>query len=513
MDTSMDEARQDRVKELFDTALQMPTARRNDFLNDECAGDTELLTEVQELLATHIDNLIMAAGPAGTRIRPVIDNRVGQQIGPHQIVEKIGIGGMGVIYKAYDSRLDRHVALKFIPKYLSADAEARERFVTEARAASRLDNPYICVIHDIDESPDGMLFITMPFYDGETLDTRIARGALPLIEAVEIAIQVSEGLAAAHRQHIVHRDIKPANIMLTDNGAKILDFGVAKLDNVKLTHTGSSIGTLAYMSPEQLRGETVDGRSDIWALGATLFEMVSGRRAFPDEGLPQVVHTVAYGTEDPVQALAEDMPAPLLDLLRNCLERDLAQRLPDMDSMLDELIRLRNALTSRRPLPRQKDKPPRTRFAWDERVLEELADILLPHVGPLAGMLVTANAKQAADVPSLAQTLAEKIPAANEREQFLQKVKQRLAAHTHPPLPRTVQTDGTVCGVNLSPAQLAQLEAGFTPYIGPMAGTLIRRAAGKVNRFDELCQLLAEHIPNPLERQRFLQEVHDASTI
>lgn len=510
----MDESRRDRIKELFDLALRWPTTQRTEYLEYKCNGDAGLLAEVQAMLAAHISNPNNLAGPAGTRIRQISDNRIGQKVGPHQILEKIGVGGMGVIYKAHDARLDRHVALKFIPKYLNADEEVRERFITEARAASRLDNPHICVIHDIEEAPDGMLFITMPFYEGETLDMRIARGALPLTEAVDIALQVCDGLAAAHRQHIVHRDIKPANIMLTDNGVRILDFGIAKLDNIKLTHTGSSIGTLAYMSPEQLRGEAVDGRADIWGLGATLFEMISGRRAFPDEGLPQVVHTVAYGNADPVQTLAADLPPPLLDLLRHSLARDLAHRLPNMDTMLAALVNLRDALTSSRPSRvRSGDPAPRTRFAWDDKLLAELANILLAYVGPLAPMLVNTSAKQAADVQALGHLLAEKIPSPEERDQFLRKVKLRLAAHTHPPIPKTVQTDGTVYGLNLSPTQLARLEAGLTPFIGPISGTLIRHTAGQVSEFADLCRQLAEHIPNERERQRFLQEVNDEEKI
>ncbi|MEJ2441186.1 MAG: serine/threonine-protein kinase, partial [Gammaproteobacteria bacterium] len=167
-------------------------------------------------------------------------------------------------------------------------------FMTEARAASRLDHPHICVIHDVNETADGQLYITMPYYTGETLDKHIDRGALALTDALEVAIQISDGLAEAHRHHIVHRDIKPPNIMLTDNGAKILDFGIAKLDNMRLTSTGNSIGTVAYMAPEQLRGDPVDARADVWAVGASLFEMISGKRAFPGDVLPQIVNAVLY---------------------------------------------------------------------------------------------------------------------------------------------------------------------------------------------------------------------------
>ena len=506
---SMDKTRWDRMQVLFDAALLLPAAQRAEFLEHECGGDVALLAEVQGLLEAHTGDLPKWTTSIGAEVREIVDNRIGQQIGPHRILDKIGVGGMGVIYKAHDARLDRHVALKFMPGFLNTDQEARERFMTEARAASRLDHPHICVIHDVGETPDGQLFITMPFYDGETLDKRISRGALPLTEAVEITIQVSDGLAEAHRQHIVHRDIKPANIMLTEHGAKILDFGIAKLDNIKLTSTGSSIGTMAYMSPEQLRGDAVDGRADIWAMGATLFEMISGKRAFPGEGLPQIVHAVLYAPEDPVQSLTADLPAPLLNLLQRTLARDLTQRFPDMDAMLDELISLRSVLTGKRPAHTSAAAVANKRFAWDDNLLQELANILLPYVGPLATMLVKTAAKQAADLNVLGQTLAEKIPMPTEREQFLQKVKLQLAARTHPPIPKTVHTNGTVSGINLTPTELARLEASFTPFIGPIAGAMIRRAASQANHFEELCQWLAEQIPNEAERQRFLQEVCD----
>jgi hypothetical protein len=307
----------------------------------------------------------------------------------------------------------------------------------------------------------------------------------------------------------VHRDIKPANIMLTEHGAKILDFGVAKLDNIKLTSTGSSIGTIAYMAPEQLRGEAVDGRADIWALGATLYEMIRGERAFPGEGLPQIVHAVLYAQDDPVQLLSPDLPPSLIELLQRTLARELNQRFPDMAAMLEALIELRNILTGKRPAHTGPAATPaaKTRFAWDEALLQELTATLLPFVGPLAQILVTAAAKQAADLTTLVQNLAEKIPNQHEREQFLQQVKLKLAAHTTPPQPRTVHTDGTVAGVQLTAEQLAQLEQHFTPFIGPIAGALIRHAASQAGSFDELCRYLAEQIPNQTERARFLQQI------
>jgi serine/threonine protein kinase len=507
----MEKTRWDRLQFLFDAALQQPATQRTEYLHHECGDDDELMAEVQELLEAHTAELPKWTTSIGAEVHDIVSSQTGEQIGHHRILDKIGIGGMGVIYKAYDSRLDRHVALKFMPGYLNGDEEARERFMTEARAASRLDHPHICVIHDVNETADGQLYITMPFYDGETLDNRIARGALPLTEAVEISIQVSDGLAAAHRHHIVHRDIKPANIMLTDHGAKILDFGIAKLDNIKLTSTGSSIGTMAYMSPEQLRGDAVDGRADIWAMGVTLFEMITGKRAFPGDNLPQIVDAVLYNYDDPLQSVAEDLPVPLTNLLQHSLVREIDQRYPDMDTMLADLIQIRSILTGKRPLPTVVKPVARKKFEWEEGLLQEFSNTLLPFVGPLAATLVKNAAKQAADVTTLAQSLAEKIPTPHEREEFLQQIKLKMVAHTHPPIPKTARASGTLSGIDLTPEQLALLENSFIPYIGPIASALIRHASSQTSQYEELCQYLADQIPSEVERNQFLQKVKHAT--
>ena len=206
---------------------------------------------------------------------------IGRTISNYQILEKLGEGGMGVVYKAQDTRLDRAVALKFLPAELTSDPEAGQRFVDEARAASALDHPNICNVHDIVQTDDGRIFIVMAYYEGETLKNKIDRGPLTIEEAVDIAIQLAQGLAKAHEQGIVHRDIKPANLIITSDGtAKIVDFGLAKLTGIGLVQTTSGKGTIAYMCPEQIRGHPVDHRCDLWALGVLLYEMLTGRLPF-----------------------------------------------------------------------------------------------------------------------------------------------------------------------------------------------------------------------------------------
>ena len=219
---------------------------------------------------------------------------VGQLVSHYRILEHLGGGGMGVVYKAHDLHLDRLVALKFLPPELTRDPDAKARFIHEAKAASALQHDNICTIHDVDETSDGQLFICMDLYCGETLKRKIDSGPVPVEEAIELAIQVARGLAKAHEAGMVHRDVKPANIMVTKEGeAKIVDFGLAKLTRqTKLTREGSTLGTVAYMSPEQARGEAIDHRSDIWSLGVVLYEMITGRLPFKSDYEQALVYSI-----------------------------------------------------------------------------------------------------------------------------------------------------------------------------------------------------------------------------
>jgi serine/threonine protein kinase/Tol biopolymer transport system component len=255
----------------------------------------------------------------------------GTTVAQYRILGLLGGGAMGIVYRAEDTRLRRTVALKFLPTELSRDPVAKARFFQEAQAASALDHPNICTIHEVGETADGHLFIAMAAYDGSTVRTRLARGPLPVAEAVEIARQAALGLAKAHRGGIVHRDVKPANLIVTGDGVvKVLDFGVAKLRGAaSINVAGSFLGTPAYMSPEQARGEEVDPRADVWSLGVVLYEMLTGVRPFKGEDdLTAVLRSLLEDRPEPVSRLRPEVPPKLERIVARMLARSPAERYP-----------------------------------------------------------------------------------------------------------------------------------------------------------------------------------------
>jgi tetratricopeptide (TPR) repeat protein/predicted Ser/Thr protein kinase len=272
----------------------------------------------------------------------------------YRIVSKIGAGGMGEVYLAQDTKLNRKVAIKFLPESLTADEQAIKRLVREAQAAARLDHPNICTIHEVSEE-DGRSFIVMQYIEGETLDSGMRRKPLTLSESLSIAAQVADALAEAHAHGIVHRDIKPSNIMITPRGkVKVLDFGLAKSINgdvavdaeaqtaTLLTQSGVVVGTVPYMSPEQLRGERLDGRSDIFSYGTVLYEIIGGRRPFEAQSLAEITSAILMRDPPPLQSNSNIIPAKLESLILRCLEKEPAQRYQTMVELLVDLDRVRS---------------------------------------------------------------------------------------------------------------------------------------------------------------------------
>jgi serine/threonine protein kinase/tetratricopeptide (TPR) repeat protein len=291
---------------------------------------------------------------------------VGQTISHYRVLEKLGGGGMGIVYLAEDTTLGRKVALKFLPAEVASNTEARARLLREARAASSLNHPNICIIHEIADH-GGQPFIAMEWLEGETLKHRLGRGPLPVDAALEVTVQIADALDAAHSSGILHRDLKPANLFLTKRGtAKILDFGLAKMTHEVppgdlsqlptgapdpyLTSPGTTVGTLAYMAPEQARGERVDARSDLFALGAVLYEMLTGRPAFRGATTAVTFDALLNRQPPPVRETNHDFPAPLDEIIMRLLAKDPGARLQSARALRDELRTIARAL-QQRPSP------------------------------------------------------------------------------------------------------------------------------------------------------------------
>ena len=270
------------------------------------------------------------------------DPLIGTTVGHYEVVAKLGGGGMGVVYKARDHRLERAVALKFLPAQWSHDEDAKKRFMREAQAASATEHPSICTIHGIDQAADGQLFIVMAYYEGVTLKQRLEDGPLPLEEALEIATQLAQGLARAHRAGVVHRDIKPSNLILTDDAVKIVDFGLAKFaDSLHLTVAAAPLGTYAYMSPEQVRAEEATAQSDVWSAGVVLYEMLTGGPPFHGVYFEAIAHAIRHESPAPIRASRPDVPEAVERVVFRAMHKDAAVRYGDGRELALALLQAR----------------------------------------------------------------------------------------------------------------------------------------------------------------------------
>jgi serine/threonine protein kinase/Tfp pilus assembly protein PilF len=358
------------IEELYHSASELPNAERHSFLDKASNGDQSLVHEVESLLRhgstpqSVLDGpaiALMAKALAVEEFESTVPLLEGKTISHYHILEPIGRGGMGVVYKAEDLKLRRLVALKLLPQFLATDRQALQRFEQEAQASSALNHPHICTVYEIGEA-EGLHFIAIELLRGETLKQRIACGPLEITELLRIGTEICDALEAAHAAGIVHRDIKPSNIVLTQRGAKLLDFGVAKRvgpeicksENLlsllsthvelRLTSPGAAIGTVAYMSPEQARGEEVDARSDIFSMGAVLYEMATGKCAFAGSDAAKVLDAIQHQPVTPIAKLNPRASAELVRIANKAMEKGRSLRYQSAGQIGADLHDLRRVL-------------------------------------------------------------------------------------------------------------------------------------------------------------------------
>ncbi|MCI0353081.1 MAG: tetratricopeptide repeat-containing serine/threonine-protein kinase, partial [Acidobacteriales bacterium] len=373
------------IERLYHAALEREAGQRAAFLEKACAGDDSLRQQVESLLSFEGRAESFIETPAVEVAAKVIADDsttgvVGKTFGHYQILSLLGKGGMGEVYRARDTRLDRTVALKMLPEEVAADGERMSRFVREAKAASALNHPHVATIYEIGES-DGINFIAMEYIEGQTLAAKINGRPLNPAKIIEIGIQVADALDEAHGKGIMHRDIKPANLMLTARGqAKVLDFGLAKVaqtagpdemsrfNTLTQTTPGVVMGTVAYMSPEQALGRIVDHRTDIFSLGVTLYEMATGQRPFRGATASETIDLILHAQPEPIAHFNDQAPVELERIVGKCLEKERERRYQSARDLLDDLDRLKHvgastkAKTLARPVAQKLRALSRSRF-------------------------------------------------------------------------------------------------------------------------------------------------------
>lgn len=452
-------------------------------------------------------------------------------IGRYVVEELVGVGGMGQIYRAHDPVLRRTVAIKLISTKLMSGADRADyikRFRREAEAAARCSHPNIVAVYDFalhEEQP----YLAMEFVSGRSLRQLLDEApVMEVSDAIAIMLQVLDALASAHEQGVIHQDIKPGNIMLTaDQRVKVGDFGISKMMNVETTTVFSTIGTPSYMSPEQCRGDdVVDGRSDIFSAGATLYEMVAGERAFQGRNVTEVSRRIQNDSLPLLPARVRNAAPRLQLVLERAMGKHPADRFDtgsDMAEALRQVLRetspdstrvapearITTVVAAPRP-PREDSGGRKPQSSLDPVLLKTVEEKLRTYVGPVARVLVQTVAGRGRSAADLVAELAQSVPVEADRERFLRETSSLARLRSPAPPaggPPLSDSSGRRSGgtVSLPEQELERAQAALTEFVGPIARVLVRRAAANASSVEQLWQALATHIDSPTERAAFLR--------
>ncbi len=452
-----------------------------------------------------------------------------ETIGRYQVEKLLGRGAMGMVYKGYDPGIDRHVAIKMVHRNLLSGDEAEEwlqRFRREARAAGRCLHQNIVTVFEYGEQDDAP-YIAMEFIEGEELaDVLKRQKVLERDKAVAIVGQVLDALDYAHAHNIVHRDIKPANIiLLPGDRVKVADFGIARIDSTSMTAHGSVVGTPSYMSPEQFTGQDIDKRTDIFSAGVVLFELLTGHKPFPGKRATEVMYKLLNHAPRPVTELNPSLPIAMNAVVLKALSRNPDDRFATAAEFKQMLLQAEatapamddaTVLMQAPPRPTapsapsgQADdsspfmaSPTEETGIRNEETLRQVAEALSYHIGPVAKVVVEQAAKQTEDLGTLYRTVATSIQNADDRESFLSRGNGAAAKAQAAAAPAAAPA-----AVSISPDEIVRAQRALAVHLGPIAKVMVKRAVPTAGSFKELCEKLAEHIPNDKERAAFLAQV------
>jgi serine/threonine-protein kinase len=443
-----------------------------------------------------------------------------RSIGRYRIEALLGTGAMGEVYRAHDPAIDRLVAIKVVRPELVAGSggeQLLERFRREARAAGRRSHPNIVAIWDFGDD-NGTPFLVMELVEGQSLDQIVKSfGSLEPRRSVAIIIQVLSALGFAHGNGIVHRDIKPSNIMiLPGDQVKVADFGIARLDASEFTIVGDLLGTPAYMAPEQLSGGPIDHRTDLFATGVILFEMLTGVKPFRGKSITEVISLMEKRGPEDIRALNPAVPEAMKHVIGKSVAFDPAQRYADAAAFSRAVADAMPALPGEPQLATNAAQTASGEASFSADLLQETERDLATFIGPMASIAVKRAVRGASDLLGLYELLGRQVANPKDRAEFLARGRQRAFAvlglprpPTGPTSAKTIERQSVSTAQSPNPASIVAIESDLTRYIGPIARILVKKELGRFESLAKLCLVLAMHIPDERERRAFLN-VHGA---